>query len=288
MHNSATCKKCPIIHNLAMELLLEDVRALVLKYESTMEPLDVLRKVQKISELESCNIALHKRLQDDVFDIFEKDCETNQLIGDGDRLCKLSRIVSQNSTKTNAQFSSEGVLELSELNKYKIDFGLPSVQPSVFNVQTKNKKRKIIRTEMMQDSVNLIYSFNELSVSESKREINMSVVESPCRSINLTISMSRGRSGMDECTLVDFQMLTASFSPSNVQILLSDKENDESCTDSQCSGTDNEVKCGWSLRSSVHSETENSIDENLDADELIDNSDYYHVMVDCDSINTVW
>jgi hypothetical protein len=266
-----------------MELVLDDIRTLVLKHESNMEPLEILRKIQTIAELEASNLILHKRLQDDVFDIFEKDDESHRLIGDGDRLCSLSRVIMHQSNRSCSQFSCEVTIELSESNITKQDVGVPSKPiESIKKAYQSRKKRKTYK-EMSEDSVSLMYSFSEISVSDQKRENGVSVIESPCRTINLTISMSRGRSGVDKCTLVDFQLLTASFSPSDEQILLrGDDDGDDSC----CS--DNKIENGVFTEGSqlekVISVATADEEKEPDNDPGDDCSDYYHVMVDSQSI----
>ncbi len=269
--------------------LQEDLQLLVEKYEMNHTSVEVLRSLSDVIGLQLSNLALQKRMNDDVFDLFDKD-ENNVVMGEGGRLRDLCKVVSVSSTKTCAQVSNEAVIELAERNS-------PSMNSNNKNSKVletmrskknyTNNKRALQPPSMKEEVVRLCYSYNELSLGSHDRAPGVSVLESPCCTINLTISMSRGIGGFDKVNVVDFQLLTARFSPSQRQTVIDTNAFDSSSSD--CSGDGGDENREFAVDSEVDDSLEPSATGSDDDQQHQedDASDYYSVSVDRDALSQV-
>lgn len=274
-----------------MSTLSEDIRALVAKYGDTHDPSDILKKVSTLCEIELSNIALHKRLDDDVFELFDKENEDEMKMKH--RLTSLARVISHHTASSCSQFVIESVIEFSEDNLTIQDVGSLRALPAV----EKSNKRKSRAHIMQVDCVRLYYEYNEQSVGSAERAPGQSVLESPCKTINLTISMSRGAAGLDKCVVIDFEMLTAKFSPSENQVLLNsndiegtgdDADDNADDPDDADDATPSEVDVDEDRSADEKSEALNEEGDSTDNEDAnYDVSDYYNVRVDRDALEQV-
>ena len=230
--------------------LADAIRALVKQYSEVSAPVEVLRALSALTQLEEANIVLHDRMKKDIYELFGKD-ESNQMVSaTGKNLMVSSRVKSLHSARTCAQYFTDAVVEFSAGNITRRDFGDSEEEEerdvTATGTKAKKGKRKIAEVSSnvtLAEPVYLRYQFNEQlvaastgtdrqeddngesegSISNGKRTNRgkgVSVMEAPCKSINLTITASRGAAGLQPQTLLDFQMLTAGHSPSEQQLNL--------------------------------------------------------------------
>lgn len=275
--------------------LSDDIRALVAKYGDTHEPCDILKKVSTLCELELSNITLHKRLDDDVFELFDKEDEEAMKVKH--RLSGLVRVVSYHTASTCSQFVIESEIEFAEWNLSISDVGSLSAELPLNEAKNGKKRSKsssaVGAVTMPVDSVRLYYQYNEQSVGSADRPPGVSVLESPCKTINLTVSMARGAAGLDKCVVVDFEMLTAKHSPSENQIPLNHNNSDEGSENDGSVGSDEEQEEGESdsdAEEEEDQEADSNSDNNSNDDQRsgdVDMSDYYSVRVDREALEQV-
>lgn len=254
-----------------------DLAEIVLKHENDFSPMETLQRLQHVLNLEISNLQLHKRYQDDVFDLFERDVTTNKLTGEGQRLALLSRVVSSHSAKSCKEFTNSVTIQFAEENKHTTSFGDLCVPEQ--SRQERGTKRKPVGATLMHDVVSVVYEFSEQTVGSHSRPSGKSVLESPCKTINLTISMSRGAAALDKQEVLDFQMLTASFSPSMNRVLI---DNDGHCSGDSVEEVVTDDDGGRSLDSGGAAENEDDEGEECEEceDRDDDTADYYSVSVD--------
>lgn len=199
--------------------IVTELENLIRKYEDVCTPLDLLRMIGSASKLEEANILLHERMKKDVYSLFGKSEDGTMLSLTGSHLLQASRVTKFHSAHSCNQFYTDAVVELSETNT--------PTHGEVASTKPSGKRKRSEQFKLVLDEpVYLNYVFSEQTVGaesgsgNAKREKGVSVMESPYKSINLTITVCRGVGGLDKAVLLDFQLLTAGCSPSDQQISL--------------------------------------------------------------------
>lgn len=206
--------------------IINELESLIRKYEDVCTPLDLLRMIGSVAKLEEANILLHDRMKRDVFSLFGKSEDGTMLSNTGSRLMLLSRVTKYHTAHSCNQFHVDATVEFAESNA----FTNKKAETDNNGKMSSGKRRRDepAPTLVLHEPVYLQYLFTEQTVGtgsgtgDVRREKGVSVMESPYKSINLTITMCRGAGGVDKATLLDFQLLTAGCSPSDQQISLQD------------------------------------------------------------------
>ena len=246
--------------------LTNDLKALVTKHlDSIPTPLEVLKHISSIAEVEAANILLHKRLRQDIFQLFcsEDDAGafadkqnipggTRSLNAEGERLLRLARVKTYHHARTCSQFYTEVVIEFSLNNFNSYDFGaleeengcytsitkeeelqprlrhnIPILVKVVYDEQIKSGCRPSSTPEAGQVRAAEDAESEEGSVGQQgHRPARRSALEDPCKSVSLSISATYGPARCDQVQIVDFQLLTAGHSPSTEKVLVTDHDSD--------------------------------------------------------------
>lgn len=244
------------------------------------------------------------RMDQNIYEIFEKD--DFELIGLGRLLKDISRVVYVHRAKTCLQYYNEAVIEFSTSNHYNDTNTSEAVVLDTNNMNhiRKRKLKDLKGNHLVQKSKDnlptlfkLKYIFNEHTIdntiSTSNRPCGVSVMQNPTKSINLTIYSYHGIASLDEVVVIDFQMLTASFSPSNERILIDQMINDDDNNNDNIScSNSSEENCGKNdtldtNNNDNHSNNNNSNNNSSKALEVVDKADYYNVNVNMDAISKV-
>lgn len=270
------------------------------------------------------------RLDQNIYEVFEKDENNIELINKGKLIKDNCRVIYVHKAKTCQQYYNEVIIEFSfteQVNKCRIDLhkASNSKDESKTSIQgvnnlnisdtahTNSHKRK--SEEMRKGSLQqlkhhsiapptlfkLKYIFNEHSVDSNISATNRddlgksSVMEYPAKSINLTISISHGAASLDEMVVIDFQMLTASFSPSAQRILINqhpEKEEEEDSTvhsypNSNQIVRDDNTEDNVSKKSMSSIPIDDRIEDVEEAHDVEDIADYYSVDVNIGAIEKV-
>jgi len=223
----------------------QELQQLVSKYADMSTPVDFLRALSQAAKLEEANILLHERMARDVYTIFGKTEDSGEMVSEtGKKLLSSSKVIHFHQASSTLVFHTEA----------EVQFNMAEDQAS------SKRKRGKVATSAIDEPVFLKVHFSEQTLGagsgtepgSATREKGVSVLEAPYKSINLIISMRRGHAGLDQATVVDFQLLTSGRSPSTQRISLQelkaqnpemDDEEGENCEE------DSNGSCGDSERS---------------------------------------
>ena len=233
--------------------IFQELQQLVSKYADMSTPVDFLRALSQAAKLEEANILLHERMARDVYTIFGKAEEGGEMVSEtGKKLLSSSKVTHYHHASSTLVFHTEA----------EVQFNMADEQAS------NKRKRGKAESSAIDEPVFVKVHFSEQTLGAGSgtepgstiREKGVSVLEAPYKSINLIISMRRGHAGLDQATVVDFQLLTSGRSPSTQRISLqelkaqnpemddeeekegenseAEEDGDESGGESECSGGD--------------------------------------------------
>lgn len=189
-----------------------EISNLLRKYEEVSSPTDILRTLGDAARLEEAQIHLCDRIRKDVYTLFGKDEKGNWQSESGKRLLQNALVKKFYTAHTCSTYYIDA----------EIQFG------SNFSGISTTLDEKYLENENS-EPINIRYQYNEQTVGAgsgtsstagSFREKGVTVMEAPYKSINLIVSASRGAGGLDQITIIDFQLLTAGCSPSEQQVSL--------------------------------------------------------------------
>lgn len=207
----------------------QELELLVGKYADVSTPIDILRAFAHHAKLAEANILLHERLARDVYSIFGKSEEGGEMTSEtGQKLLNSSKVTRFHHADSLLVFHTEAEVEF--------NMGVDKA--------SSKRKRCAQMSTAIDEPVIIKYQFSEqtlgagsgTSPGSAKREKGVTVLEAPYKSINLIITMRRGCAGLDQTTVVDFQLLTSGCSPSAQRISLQElmgKEGGEGAEDSE-------------------------------------------------------
>ena len=191
----------------------QELQQLVSKYADMSTPVDFLRALSQAAKLEEANILLHERMARDVYTIFGKAEEGGEMVSEtGKKLLSSSKVTHYHHASSTLVFHTEA----------EVQFNMADEQAS------NKRKRGKAESSAIDEPVFVKVHFSEQTLGAGSgtepgsaiREKGVSVLEAPYKSINLIISMRRGHAGLDQATVVDFQLLTSGRSPSTQRISL--------------------------------------------------------------------
>ena len=267
-----------------------EIANLLRKYEEVSSPTDILRALGDAARLEEAQIHLCDRIRKDVYTLFGKDEEGNWQSESGKRLLQNALVKKFYTAHTCSTYYIDA----------EVQFG------SNFSGISTTLDEKYLENENS-EPINIRYQYNEQTVGAgsgtsstagSFREKGVTVMEAPYKSINLIVSASRGAGGLDQTTIIDFQLLTAGCSPSEQQVSLrSVMQDGGDGTDSDgqvsdgddCSSSDNEEGGEGMSEDDVGSEEEDQEDQEAGEEEegREDCADYYSTNVSIPALSQV-
>ena len=267
-----------------------EIANLLRKYEEVSSPTDILRALGDAARLEEAQIHLCDRIRKDVYTLFGKDEEGNWQSESGKRLLQNALVKKFYTAHTCSTYYIDA----------EVQFG------SNFSGISTTLDEKYLENENS-EPINIRYQYNEQTVGAgsgtsstvgSFREKGVTVMEAPYKSINLIVSASRGAGGLDQTTIIDFQLLTAGCSPSEQQVSLrSVMQDGGDGTDSDgqvsdgddCSSSDNEEGEEGMSEDDVGSEEEDQEDQEAGEEEegQEDCADYYSTNVSIPALSQV-
>ena len=267
-----------------------EIANLLRKYEEVSSPTDILRALGDAARLEEAQIHLCDRIRKDVYTLFGKDEEGNWQSESGKRLLQNALVKKFYTAHTCSTYYIDA----------EVQFG------SNFSGISTTLDEKYLENENS-EPINIRYQYNEQTVGAgsgtsstagSFREKGVTVMEAPYKSINLIVSASRGAGGLDQTTIIDFQLLTAGCSPSEQQVSLrSVMQDGGDGTDSDgqvsdgddCSSSDNEEGGEGMSEDDVGSEEEDQEDQEAGEEEegQEDCADYYSTNVSIPALSQV-
>ena len=267
-----------------------EIANLLRKYEEVSSPTDILRALGDAARLEEAQIHLCDRIRKDVYTLFGKDEEGNWQSESGKRLLQNALVKKFYTAHTCSTYYIDA----------EVQFG------SNFSGISTTLDEKYLENENS-EPINIRYQYNEQTVGAgsgtsstagSFREKGVTVMEAPYKSINLIVSASRGAGGLDQTTIIDFQLLTAGCSPSEQQVSLrSVMQDGGDGTDSDgqvsdgddCSSSDNEEGEEGMSEDDVGSEEEDQEDQEAGEEEegREDCADYYSTNVSIPALSQV-
>lgn len=262
-------------------LVLNEIRQLCGKYEEKYEPLELLRRISQVAELQIATIIWHDRLKQNQYEIFHVDPTTRDLSGDGKLLSEFSRIALFRTSHTQYEYVVEAELEFSMMN-------LMLNQPET-DADTRKRysgaASDAIRVKYEYSEVTFIENQASKTANDDKVRTQDEVIHEPSKTISLKISIQESPAAAFT-PAVDFEMMTAGQTPAVNRLLLSGSKD---MTASVGSNRENESLSESEQENDVDSErSDNDVEAVSDnSDPMSSSADYYSIGVSVSSLEKV-
>ena len=246
-------------------------------------PQELYWHVVEVATLLRETCAVQERYRKDVFDLFAR--AESELLGEGRALTEAVSVVAFHK----AELASRAYAVAATLH-----FAFPTAADAGVATTGKKKTKEQQRTSPSPEDclVQLQYRYEESTVGPGGRHLGrrVPVLQSPCKEVTLHIAASRGRAGLDQRVLVEFNMFTAGVSPAEVKyaipedMLADDKEDGDDNGDDGDDGEDGEDGENGDQGESDGGGSDDG--DGDDGDDDYDTADYYTVHVDRDALTT--